>query len=151
MTDKELLVKKIENGTVIDHISAGRGLKVVQIAGLGSENKETIILLINVSSKKLGKKDIVKIENRELTREEIDKISLITPDATINVVRNGEVVEKKVLEIPDTIEKILRCPNSNCITNENEPVKTKFEIQKEPLKLKCCYCERNFDIEEFKI
>jgi len=151
MTEKELLARKIENGTVIDHISAGKGLKVVQIAGLENESKETMILLINVSSKQLGKKDIVKIENRELAREEIDKISLITPEATINIIRNGEVVEKKRLEIPDMIEKILRCPNSNCITNENEPVKTKFLIQKEPLELKCWFCERSFGIEEFKI
>lgn len=151
MTDKELLVRKIENGTVIDHIIAGRGLKVAEILGLSEQSSETMALLMNVSSQKLNKKDIVKIENRELTQGEIDKISLVAPYATINIIRNSEVVEKKKIKIPEVIEKILRCPNSNCITNENEPIKTKFSIQKEPLRLKCWYCERNFEIEEFKI
>lgn len=151
MNEKELLVRKIENGTVIDHIITGRGLKVVEILGAMGENKETVVLLMNVPSQKLNKKDVVKIENRELTQEEMDKISLVAPYASINTIRDGEVVDKKKVKIPDMIEKILKCPNSNCITNSDEPVKTKFLIQKEPLKLKCLYCERNFNIEEFKI
>jgi aspartate carbamoyltransferase regulatory subunit len=145
---KELLVRKIENGTVIDHVVAGRGLKIVEILGV---KDKPAVLLMNVSSQKLKSKDVVKIEDRELTQEEIDKISLIAPYATINTIRDGEVADKKKVKIPNVIEKILKCPNSNCITNSGEPAKTKFIIQKDPLKLKCWHCERNFYIEEFKI
>lgn len=151
MTEKELLVRKIENGTVIDHIVAGRGFKVLEMLGLATGDEKSVVLLTNVPSQKLKRKDIVKMEERELTQEEMDKISLIAPYATINIVRKSEVVDKKSIKIPNAIEKILKCPNSNCITNQKEPIKTKFLIQKEPLKLKCWYCERTFNIEEFKI
>lgn len=144
---KELMVKKINNGSVIDHITAGAGLKVINILNITSD--ETAVLLINVESKKLGRKDIVKIENRELTESEINKISLIAPNATLNIIKNGEVKEKKRVSLPNFLEGVIKCPNSNCITNSNEPVKTKFFFEKkEPIKLRCFYCEKLFNSEE---
>ncbi|MEM5829148.1 MAG: aspartate carbamoyltransferase regulatory subunit [Candidatus Aenigmatarchaeota archaeon] len=149
MKEEELLVRKIKNGTVIDHIPAGKSLKVVDILKFDSSSNETVVILINASSKKLGKKDIVKIENRELTKDETNKIALIAPNATINIIRDWEVVEKRKVILPEILEGIVKCPNSNCITNSNEPIITKFLIQRrEPLKLKCWYCERSFRVEE---
>lgn len=141
--EKEIRVRKIENGTVIDHISPGQALNVLKILGIISELPENAITIaMNVPSKKLGKKDIVKIENREISEEELGKISLISPEATINIVRNNMVVIKKKVKIPEIIEEALKCANINCITNY-EKVKTKFYTErKSPLKLRCHYCER---------
>ena len=142
-----MIVRKIENGSVIDHIAAGRGLKVINILNINPD--ETAVLLVNVPSKKFGRKDIVKIENKELTLSEVNKISLIAPNATLNVIENGEVREKKKVVLPDILENIVKCPNTNCITNSNEPIKTKFIVEnKEPIKLRCWYCERIFNSEE---
>lgn len=141
--EKEIRVRKIENGTVIDHISAGHALNVLKILGIMRKLPENAITIaMNVPSKKLGKKDIVKIENREISEEELGKISLISPEATINIIRNNKVVVKKKVKIPDIIEEALKCANINCITNY-EKTKTKFYAEsKSPLKLRCHYCER---------
>ena len=103
----------------------------------------------------MGAKDIVKIEGRELKSREVDKIALIAPNATINIVREYEIVEKGKVTLLNNVRGILLCPNPNCITNTNEPVKTKFHvIDTNPLMLRCYYCERimnNEDIEaQFK-
>jgi aspartate carbamoyltransferase regulatory subunit len=145
-----LIVRKIENGSVIDHITAGKGLKVVNILNLNPE--ETAVLLINVASKKLGRKDIVKVENRILTSREVNKISLIAPNASLNIIENGEVKEKRKVELANTLENIVKCPNTNCITNSNEPIKTKFFVEEAmPIKLRCLYCEKIFNSEEIII
>lgn len=147
---ENLIVRKIENGSVIDHITAGKGLKVVNILNLNPE--ETAVLLINVASKKLGRKDIVKVENRILTSREVNKISLIAPNASLNIIENGEVKEKRKVELANTLENIVKCPNTNCITNSNEPIKTKFFVEKAmPIKLRCLYCEKIFNSEEIII
>ncbi|MCS7106105.1 MAG: aspartate carbamoyltransferase regulatory subunit [Candidatus Aenigmarchaeota archaeon] len=147
MSEKELLVRKIENGTVIDHIPANCGLKVASLLNLEKNNSTTVILM-NVPSKKLGKKDIVKVENRELTEKEANRIALIAPSATLNIVRNWEVVEKRKIILPEILEGVVKCPNKNCITNYEE-VETKFIVEtKEPLKLRCYFCERVFTREE---
>jgi len=147
---EELIVRKIENGSVIDHITSGKGLKVANILNLNPD--ETVVLLMNVPSKKLGRKDIVKVENRILTSEEVNKISLIAPHASLNIIENREVKEKRKVELPNTLENIVKCPNNNCITNSNEPIKTKFFVEKrEPVKLRCFYCEKIFNSEEIII
>jgi len=140
---KELKVQPIKDGTVIDHIPPGNALKVLKILGLTDELPESVIsIAINVVGKR-GKKDIVKIENRELKAEEVDKIALIAPNATINIIRNYEVVEKRRVEVPDEVIGIVKCSNPNCITNIREPIKTRFIVKKkQPLKMVCYYCER---------
>jgi len=146
----ELMVRKIENGSVIDHIIAGEGMKVINILKLNPN--ESAILLMNVPSKKLGRKDIVKIENRRLTTNEVNKISIISPTATLNIIENRNVKEKKKVVLPNVLENIIKCPNTNCITNSNEPIKTKFIVEKkEPVKLRCFYCERIFSSDEIII
>ena len=97
---------------------------------------------MNVKSR-IGKKDIVKVENRELDPREVDKISLIAPKATINIIRDFEVVEKHRVKLPDEIFGIVKCSNPTCISNSKEPVKSRFLVTcKDPPTIKCYYCER---------
>ncbi|HDN50876.1 MAG TPA: aspartate carbamoyltransferase regulatory subunit [Thermoplasmatales archaeon] len=140
---KELKIQPIKDGTVIDHITPGKALTVLKILGTtGEEGDSVISVAINVSGKS-GKKDIVKIENRELDPKEVDKIALVAPNATINIIRNYEVAEKHRVSVPDEIIGIVECSNPNCISNTNEPVETKFIVKsRHPLRIRCYYCER---------
>lgn len=143
MAEKELRVSKIRDGTVIDHITAGYALAVLRIIGLTGREGSVISVIMNVPSKKLGKKDIVKVENRELKEDEVHKIALIAPKATINIVRNYEVVEKKKVELPKIIRNVVRCANPSCITNGGEPIQPLFLVETvDPLRLRCHYCNR---------
>ncbi len=144
MVDKEKLrVSKIEAGTVIDHIPSGRALTVLEILGITPGAEDTVSVLMNVPSQELGEKDIVKIEGRELEEEEVNQIALVAPTATINVIENYEVVEKKEVELPEIIEGVVECSNPACITNTSEPTQLKFEVVSEtPISLRCTYCER---------
>ncbi len=139
--NSELRVRKIKNGTVIDHIPHGRSLIVLRILGITGEEDNIIALIMNVDSKKLGRKDIVKIENRELTESEVNLIALIAPTATINIVRDFMVVKKYKVELPDKIVGLLKCVNPTCITNSGEVVESVFEVvSRNPIKLRCSYC-----------
>lgn len=143
-TRKELQVSAIENGTVIDHIPAKSVFQVVKLLGLES-CREQILFGTNLESKKFGKKGIVKVANRFFESDEINKIALAAPSATLIVIRDYQVVEKKKVEIPDHIQKYVRCVNPNCITN-HEKIATKFQvIDKEDIRLQCQYCEKVTD------
>ncbi|MDD3021937.1 MAG: aspartate carbamoyltransferase regulatory subunit [Alphaproteobacteria bacterium] len=143
MTEMKLRVTPLENGTVIDHIPAGQALNVLKILGIYKTTDVTISLLMNVSSRRSGKKDIFKVENRELKEDEVNKIALIAPGATINIIRNCEVVEKYCVDMPDMISGVMRCPNPNCISNTDEPIKSQFLVKsKNPVVLRCLYCEQ---------
>ncbi|MCX6685804.1 MAG: aspartate carbamoyltransferase regulatory subunit [Methanoregula sp.] len=134
-----LLVRRINNGTVIDHIVGGEALNVVKILGITGTTTESLSIATNVPSGQMGKKDIVKLSNRELSKEEVDRIALISPGATINIIRNYKVCEKKGVEIPDLIEGLVRCPNPGCISNTNEPIRSRFLVT--PKGLHCAYCD----------
>lgn len=141
MSERELRVSKIKDGTVIDHISGGYALDVVKILGITGREKRIMTLAINVPSKRFRVKDIVKIEGRALNAEEVNRIALVAPHATINIIRNYDVVEKLEVKLPKVIENIIKCANPACISNSNEPVKAKFYVEsEEPLLLKCHYC-----------
>ena len=144
MSSKEqLYVKKIRNGTVIDHIDSGHALDVLHILNINGKRGEVVSAVLNVESKQLGRKDIVKIEDRELKPEEVDKIALIAPKATINIVREYEVTSKKRVELPQTIRGIITCDNPSCVVNAREPVISEFKIEiAEPLRIRCHYCGR---------
>ncbi len=149
-TPKELKVKPIKNGTVIDHITANRALSVLKILELPNE-KTTVTVAMNVLSSEMGSKDIVKIEGRELAPKEVDKIALIAPSATINIIRDYEIVEKSKVHLLDKVNDILKCPNPNCITNTDEPVQIKFFVTgKKPVVLRCYYCERIMEEDEIE-
>ena len=124
-----LLVRKIREGTVIDHIPAGSALDVIRILGINVKNGDRVAIIINTDSEKYGKKDIVKIEKRELTMDEVNIIALIAPNATINIIRNYRVVRKEKVKIPDHVENIVRCSNPNCISNlDRENATPKFDV-----------------------
>ena len=144
---KEFRVTPIRNGTVIDHIECGMALKVLRIIGVeGSNVRSTVSILMHVPSKKGGWKDVVKVEDRELDPKEVDKISLISPKATINIIRDFNVAEKYNLRLPDVIRGIVRCGNPSCITNLKEPVEPEFKIESsDPPVLRCIYCDRILD------
>jgi aspartate carbamoyltransferase regulatory subunit len=151
---QELYVKKIEDGTVIDHITPGFALDVLKILRINGKSGEVVSAAINVESKHLHHKDIVKIQGRELEPNEVDKIALIAPSATINIIRNFAVVSKKVVELPSTIRGIIKCDNPSCISNSNEPVEPQFALDRnEPIRLHCYYCghimEREDILEQF--
>ena len=138
-SDHQLRVSKIRNGTVIDHVTGGQALNVLRILGIDGSGGETVSIGMNVPSNRMGRKDIVKVEGRELSQEEVDVLSLIAPDATINIVRDYDVIEKNRVERPDRVVGVLSCPNRNCITNEREPVETEFAVFDDGLR--CEYCE----------
>ncbi len=134
-----LLISPIRNGTVIDHITAGEALNVLKILGITGSTTEALSVATNVASRRMGKKDIVKIENRELRKEEVDRIALIAPLARINIIRDYRVVDKKGVEIPKILRGVVRCPNPGCITNTSEPIESTFEVL--PKGLHCLYCD----------
>jgi aspartate carbamoyltransferase regulatory subunit len=139
--NKEVRVTKIKDGTVIDHISGGYALDVVKILGITGHEHQVVTIAINVPSKQFRTKDIVKIEGRAVNREEANRIALIAPRATINIIRNYVVVEKQEVKLPKIIENIIKCINPTCISNSNEPVSPKFSVEsEEPLLLKCRFC-----------
>ena len=139
---KELKVTPIKNGTVIDHIPPGLALKVLHVLKIAEETSSAVSVAMNVKSK-MGKKDIVKIENKELDKREVNKISLIAPKATINIIRDYEVIKKHRVQLPDEIVGIVKCSNPTCISNSREPVESRFIlVSKDPPHIKCYYCER---------
>ncbi len=143
---KELKVTPIKNGTVIDHIRSGMALKVLKILGIEGDIQSTVSVVMHVPSAHEEWKDIVKVEDRELSPREVDKIALIAPAATINIIRNFSVAEKYKVRVPAVARGILRCANPSCITNSNEPLETEFVVKsKDPLRLRCRYCERELE------
>ena len=138
---QELYVRKIKDGTVIDHITAGFALDVLKILGINGKDGEVVTAAMNVESKRQSHKDIVKIQNRELRPSEVDKIALIAPSATINIIRNYEVASKENVELPGIIRGIMKCDNPSCVSNSREPVEPQFAVDKrEPIRLRCFFC-----------
>jgi len=145
----ELRVKKIRDGTVIDHIKAGYGPAVLRILGVTKDFDKVLTMAMNVPSSRTGRKDIVKVEGRELARSELNKISLITPDATVNIIRDYEVRKKVRVSLPKRIQGIVRCINPNCVTNAGEPVEPTFDvISRDPIRLRCTYCGKFLEEKE---
>ena len=150
MSKKERLVAAIENGTVIDHIPAEKTYAVATLLGL-QKLQTPVTIGYNYPSKKLGKKGIIKIEDKFFTDEEISRLSVVAPNVVLNVIRDYEVVEKKKVVTPDTLKGIVRCNNPKCITN-NEPMNTIFHvIDKNSGIIKCHYCDKGQAISEVKL
>lgn len=146
MAETTLLVSKIRDGTVIDHITGGHALDVVRILGITGRTNGVVLIAMHVQSEQLGTKDIVKVEGRELKPEEVDKVALLAPYASINIIRDYNVVEKKQITLPDVILGTVKCGNPSCISNSNEPVQPRFYVKsQEPLIVSCHYC--NFMME----
>lgn len=140
-----LKVDIIEHGTVVDHIKAGMGKKVLDILGIDEKSGNRVALVMNVPSGKMGKKDILKVEGILISKEKTDAIALVSPRATVNLIKDGKVVEKKQAELPAELHGIGKCPNPNCITIQ-EKAKGRFSLEGQ--KYRCDYCERTFRPEE---
>jgi aspartate carbamoyltransferase regulatory subunit len=140
---KEFKIQPIRNGTVIDHIDPGCALKVLRILKIPEVKKESIVsAVMNVKGKR-GRKDIVKVEDRELDPKEVDKIALLAPHATINIIRDYKVEEKHLVKVPDEVTGIVKCANPNCISNSREHIMSRFIIKsRAPIRIRCFYCER---------
>ena len=142
MTHKELVVSALENGTVLDHIPAENVYKALDILNLrGIESQITIG--INLNSKIYGKKGIIKIADKFFEDQELNKLALIAPKATVNIIRDFKVVEKKKLVMPEEIVGIAKCRNPKCVTN-HQPIKTRFKTIADgnEISLLCHFCEK---------
>ena len=145
----EYRVTALAEGTVIDHLPPGMALKALEVLGLKGDGVVTVGMYFE--SKKWGKKDIIKLEKKELTEEEMAKIALLGPHTTIAIIRDYQVVEKVPVSVGEEINAVLRCPNPNYITNHNN-VRTRFKVEwKEPLKVRCHFCERVVDEGELEL
>ncbi len=115
------------------------------------DSNDVVMVGMNLASNKIGKKDILKIENKELSRDEVNSISLIAPNATLIIIKDFNVVKKNKLEMPEFIEDLILCPNPKCVTNM-EKIKSKFRIINEKqTKVRCYYCEKKYLVDEIKI
>lgn len=140
MNKKERLVAAIENGTVIDHIPAEKTFQVASLLEL-MDLKSIVTIGNNYASKKVGRKGIIKVENKFFTDEEISRLSVVAPNVVLNIIKDYEVVEKKTVEIPDELRGIVKCKNPKCVTN-NEPMQTVFHVvDKTNGMLRCHYCD----------
>lgn len=143
MSQRYMKVEKIEHGTVIDHILPSKAFDVLRVLGLSRDN--TMSILVNSHSKKGGYKDILKVENVELSAGEANLVALVSPEATINIIVDRKVVRKFKAEAPALVSGILKCSNPNCISNQNEPVTSEFKLHTEDGRhgYVCTYCERD--------
>jgi aspartate carbamoyltransferase regulatory subunit len=137
----QLLVRRIKDGTVVDHIENGKALIVLRVLDITGREGNVVTVALNVPSSKHMKKDIIKVET--------DKLALIAPHATINIIRDYKLVEKRKINLPDSIIGIFDCPNLNCITNSEEDIRSTIDIiDKEKILLRCKYCARTITIDE---
>lgn len=151
MEERHLVVTAIKNGTVLDHIPAEQIYRVMDILELrGAPNQITVG--INLESKSYGKKGIIKIADRWLEDAEVNRLALVAPNATINIIKDFQVIEKKVIRTPNEITGIAKCSNPKCITN-HEAIKTRFTtIEKDgEISLLCHYCEKVTPAQNIKI
>jgi aspartate carbamoyltransferase regulatory subunit len=145
----QLLVRRIRDGTVLDHIENGKALTVLRVLDITGREGNVVTVALNVPSSKHTKKDIIKVENKFLEKDETDKLALIAPHATINIIRDYRLVEKRKINLPDSIVGVFSCPNLKCITNSEEYIKSTIDIiDKEKILLRCRYCARTLSIDE---
>ncbi|MBR6827199.1 MAG: aspartate carbamoyltransferase regulatory subunit [Prevotella sp.] len=147
MNKTEMLVAAIQNGTVIDHIPSEKTYQVAQLLKL-AEMDTPVTIGYNLRSKKLGRKGIIKVEDKFFTDEEISRLSVVAPNIVLNIIKDFEVTEKKTVITPEDIRGIVKCNNPKCITN-NEPMLTHFHVSNGILT--CHYCEKEQDINKVEL
>ncbi len=132
-------IDSIQNGIVIDHISAGKGMKLYELLNL-DELECSVAIIKNVNSKKMGKKDIIKIDADIPVN--IDVIGYIDPDATVNIIKNGVLAEKMTIQMPSILTNVIKCKNPRCITTTEQELDHVFKLtDKENKVYRCVYCE----------
>ena len=151
MEQSELMVRRIKEGTVIDHIDEGKGIQVLDALRIDGKDGSLITIALNVPSGKSKKKDIIKVENKFLKDDDTNKIAVIAPKATINIIKNYKLIEKRRVALPNEIDRKFRCSNPDCITNSTEHIESIMDlIDKEKMILKCRYCARILDVNKIK-
>lgn len=147
----QLLVRRIKEGTVIDHIVPGKAFNVLKTLNITGKEGNIVTVALNVPSSKKNKKDIIKVENRFLENSETDKIALISPNTTINIIKDYKVSQKRKIQVPEAITGIFKCTNINCISNEEKGIiPTIIVLDKTNIILKCKYCARLININEIE-
>lgn len=149
--EKMMPVAAIKSGTVIDHIKVGAALKILQLLNL-EEDRRMITVGLNLDSPKMEHKDLIKIKDFEISETQANQIAVLSPGATICIIRDFELKEKYKLSTPLFIEKIFLCPNKNCITHYEE-METYFYIKatRTNMELNCKFCEKSFKIKQAKL
>jgi len=151
MQETDLIVRRIRDGTVIDHIDAGKSFKVLEALEINGKDGSVITIALNVPSGKTKKKDIVKLENRFLRDDDTNKLAVISPSATVNIIKNYKLTEKRRVSLPNEIERIFRCSNPECITNSTEYIESVMDVvDKTGLVLRCRYCGRILDVNKLR-
>ncbi len=151
MEQSELMVRRIKEGTVIDHIDEGKGLQVLDALRIDGKDGSLITIALNVPSGKFKKKDIIKVENMFLKDDDTNKLAVIVPNATINIIKNYKLVEKRRVALPNEVDRIFRCSNPDCITNSTEHIESIMDvIDKKGRVLKCRYCSRVLDVNQLR-
>ena len=131
-------IDSIVNGIVIDHITPGNGMKLYDLLGLDKLDC-SVAIIKNVHSGKQGKKDIIKIEDLDVN---LDIIGYVDPDVTINIIRDGKLVEKRDIDMPETLTNVIFCKNPRCITSVEQELKHIFKLtDREHKTYRCLYCE----------
>lgn len=150
--NKTLSVSAIKNGTVIDHIPAGQAFRIMRLLQVLDHKKHKVTVGLNLPSREIGLKDLIKIENRVLAPDEANEIVIFAPLVTINIIKDFEVVQKLKTHLPKEITQVFLCPNPVCITH-HEPIDSVFRIdsQGKQIKLICYYCEKIFDRDQVKV
>jgi len=150
MDEKMRSVAAIQEGTVIDRIPVGQAIRLISLLKL-SKHPNRISIGLNLPSRTMVLKDLIKIEKLFLTETEAQEMAIFAPTATLNLIRNYHVEKKMKASLPAQVLKILTCPNSSCITH-TEPVESRFYIKddRQQIYLCCHYCEKLFQRDEFK-
>lgn len=132
-------IDSIKNGTVIDHITAGSGMRLYRLLGLDSLDC-TVAIMKNVTSRKMGRKDIIKIDaDIDLN---FDVIGFVDPQATVNIIKDGVMLEKRTIDMPETLTNVIRCENPRCITSVEQEIDHVFRLTDKKNKVyRCIYCE----------
>lgn len=137
-----MTVDEIKNGIVIDHITAGKGMQIYKLLGLGGLDA-SVALINNAPSRKMGKKDIIKID-ADITLD-TDILGYVDPDITVNVIKDGKIIEKKAIELPERLTNVLKCKNPRCISATEQELDQIFTLaDKENRVYRCLYCETKF-------
>lgn len=132
-------IDSIKNGIVIDHIAAGKGMQLYDLLGLDKLDC-SVAIIKNVSSKKMGRKDIIKVDADVPLN--LDVIGFVDPEATVNVIRDSKLVEKKTIPMPLTVTNVIKCKNPRCITSVEQDLPQVFQLtDKENKVYRCLYCE----------
>lgn len=141
-----LEITSLKNGIVIDHVKAGNGIKIFDLLEL-ADIDDQVALILNARSTSMGKKDIIKVENQQ--NIDLDVVSIIDPQATVNIIENEKVIEKKDLELPKQITNVLTCQNPKCVSTSERSVASKFILFKpEEKQYKCAYCDHIYGVED---